>query len=46
MTVSSLTDEKTGQVHSDKQLSEHVNNYFANVGKDLANHIKHNRSLH
>ena len=44
--VSSLIDEKSGQVHSDKQLSEYVNKYFANVGKELANNIIQNRTLY
>ena len=48
--VTSLKDEETGQTLEGGELSEHINNYFANVGSKLANVIigkrRNNPTIH
>ena len=43
--VSSLKDEDTGYVYSAKELTDHINSYFANIGEKLAGDIMKNTSI-
>ena len=38
-----MKDEQTGQIYTTSQLSDHINEYFVNIGAKLANDIKNRK---